>query len=211
MTVCYVTDRHVLAGAGDEQIRALWSKMESAARAGVDWIQIREKDLSGRELAGIVREVVRRIPRSCRMLVNDRLDVAMSRAANGVHLGERSLPVEEAKRFAREKNLGTDFLVGVSAHSLESAQAAEKGGADYVIFGPVFDTPSKTAFGPSQGLGQLRQVCGGVSIPVIAIGGVTALNAQECITAGASGIAAIRMFQEADDLTALVRILHGAD
>jgi thiamine-phosphate pyrophosphorylase len=208
MKVCYVTDRKALAGSAEEQIRSLLEKMESAARAGVDWIQIREKDLSGRELAALAGEAVRRIPRSCRVLVNDRLDVAMAGGAGGVHLGERSMPVEEARRFVREKNPGGDFLVGVSGHSIESVQTAERLGADYAIFGPVYETPSKIAFGPPQGVGQLAEVCRSVSGPVIAIGGITIRNAGECVRSGASGIAAIRMFQDATDLAALVRTLR---
>ena len=96
MKLCYVTDRKALAGSGEAQVRALLEKIERAARAGVDWIQIREKDLCGRELVALVSEALRRVPSSCRVLVNDRLDVALAAGADGVHLGEHSLPVEEA-------------------------------------------------------------------------------------------------------------------
>lgn len=208
LTVCYVTDRKALASSAEEQIRALLGKMESAARAGVDWIQIREKDLTGRELAALVTEAVRRVPTSCRILVNDRLDVAMACGGRGVHLGEKSLPVEEAKRFVREKNLGDDFWVGASAHSLKAVQAAAKSGADYVIFGPVYETPSKVTFGKPQGIDRLAEVCRAVSIPVMAIGGITVDNAGECLAAGASGIAAIRMFQDAIDPEKLLQALR---
>jgi len=88
-----------------------------------------------------------------------------------------------------------DFLIGVSCHSLGSARAAEKGGADYVFFGPVFETPSKAAFGAPQGIERLREVCAALRIPVLAIGGVNAENLRDCIQAGAAGIAAIRLFQ----------------
>jgi thiamine-phosphate pyrophosphorylase len=208
MKLCYVTDRKALSGSAAEQIRALLCKIENVALAGVDWIQIREKDLSGRALAALVSEALWRIPSSCRVLVNDRLDVAMATGAGGVHLGEHSIPAEEARRLAREKNLAGGFLIGVSTHSLEAALAAEQDGANYVIFGPVFATPSKAAFGPPQGVERLRNVCAGVSIPVIAIGGITAENAAECIKAGASGIAAIRMFQDAKELSSVVRELR---
>jgi thiamine-phosphate pyrophosphorylase len=203
-----VTDRKALSGSREEQTRLLLEKIESVARAGVDWIQIREKDLRGRELVALVGEAVRRVPRSCRILVNDRSDVAILAGAGGVHLGEQSVPVEDANRFVREKNAGRDFLVGMSTHSLESAQTAEGGGADYIIFGPVFVTPSKAAFGPPQGLDRLARACAGVSIPVIAIGGITLQNVGDCVRAGVSGIAAIRLFQDTSDMAALVQKLR---
>jgi thiamine-phosphate pyrophosphorylase len=209
MKVCYVTDRKALPGSADAQVRLLLEKMENAASAGVDWIQIREKDLPARELFALVQEAVRRIPHSCRILVNDRLDVALAAGARGVHLGEQSIPVEAAKRFVKEKNPGADFFVGVSAHSLESVQAAEKNGADYAIFGPVYESPSKVAFGPPRGIGQLAEICRSVSIPMIAIGGITAQNARDCMAARAIGIAAIRLFQDTPDLPALLAALRG--
>ncbi|HKN23935.1 MAG TPA: thiamine phosphate synthase [Candidatus Acidoferrum sp.] len=203
-----MTDRRAFAGSAEAQTRLLLEKMENAAGAGVDWIQIREKDLTGRELAALVAEAVRRIARPCRILVNDRLDVAMAVGAGGAHLGEQSMPIEDARRFVKEKNCGGDFLVGASAHSLEAAQAAEKDGADFVIFGPVYETPSKAAYGPPQGLSRLSTVCERVCVPVIAIGGITIQNARECTAAGASGIAAIRLFQDADDPAAVLRELR---
>jgi thiamine-phosphate pyrophosphorylase len=207
MTLCYVTDRKALAGSAREQLRLLLENMERAARAGVDWIQIREKDLAAQELSAFVEDALRRIPRSCRILLNDRLDVACAAAAGGVHLGEQSMPVEEAKRFVRERHAQGGFLVGASAHSLGAARAAEKSGADYLIFGPVFPTPSKKAFGEPQGIRTLAELCRVLSIPVLAIGGITVDNAAECAAAGAAGIAAIRLFQEASDLDLVVRRL----
>jgi thiamine-phosphate diphosphorylase len=182
----------------------LLGKIENAGRAGVDWIEIREKDLSAAALCTLVREAVGRVPRACRILVNDRLDVAVAAKAGGVHLGEQSMPPEEAKRFLLEKNLPRDFLVGVSTHSLESTRSAEKAGADYAIFGPVFETPSKLAFGAPQGIARLAEVCRGVGLPVIAIGGITEGNVGACVAAGAAGIAAIRLFQDSPDIQARV-------
>lgn len=209
MKLCYVTDRKALPGSAEEQIRALVQRIESVGRAGVDWIQIREKDLSGRELAALASEAMRRVPRSCHVLVNDRLDIAIAVGAGGVHLGEHSLTAEDAKRLVSEKHFAAGFLVGVSAHSLEAAGAAEKAGADYVIFGPVFATPSKAAFGPPQGVELLQSVCSNVSVPVIAIGGITTQNAEQCVQAGAAGIASIRLFQDAADIANTVRALRG--
>jgi len=104
---------------------------------------------------------------------------------------------------------GAGFLLGVSGHSLEAARAAEDSGADYIFFGPVFATPSKAAFGEPQGVERLGQVCRAVTIPVIAIGGVTVLNATACLDSGAAGLAAIRLFQDAPDIPLLVSKLIG--
>jgi thiamine-phosphate pyrophosphorylase len=150
--------------------------------------------------------------RATRVLVNDRLDVAIAERADGVHLGERSLPIAEAKRLVasalRERAVDEAFLGGVSCHSLEAAEAAQRDGADYIFFGPVFTTPSKQGFGPSQGTERLQQVCSAVSIPVLAIGGITLDNAASCLHAGAAGVAAIRLFQDAPDPVFTVRRLH---
>ena len=170
--------------------------MARAIAAGVDWIQIREKDLDGRALAELVRFAVAEARATgARVLVNDRLDIAIAAGAGGVHLGENSLPLETVMEWRRSA-ASKDFLVGVSSHSLASARAAALGGADYVIFGPIFATPAKAAFGGPQGVDRLREVCSTVEIPVLAIGGVNAGNARECIAAGAAGIAAIRLFQD---------------
>jgi thiamine-phosphate diphosphorylase len=195
MKLCYVTDRKAFPGPTDEQVRLLLEKIEAAARSGVDWVQIREKNLPAKELASLAAEALRRVPSTCRILVNDRLDVAMVSGAGGVHLGEQGIPVQDAKRLLREKSVSPGFLVGVSVHSLASARAAEESGADYLIFGPVFETPSKARLGAPQGVEKLAEVCAGVAVPVFAIGGIDAGNASQCQAAGAAGIAAIRMFQ----------------
>jgi len=209
--LCYVTDRHALpvAEPGDS-LAALTQKIEQIVAADVDWVQIREKDLKASELASLTRQALRaaagssaRRSSATRVLVNDRLDVAIAERADGVHLGERSLSVEEAKRLIHlrlpKASTPEAFLTGVSCHSLESAQAAERSGADYIFFGPVFATPSKASFGPPQGTELLQEVCRTVSIPVLAIGGITPENAGSCCDAGAAGIAAIRLFQDAVD------------
>jgi thiamine-phosphate pyrophosphorylase len=203
-----VTDRKALCSVPGEQVQLLLEKMERAARTGVDWIQIREKDLPARELATLVVEVLRRVPRSCRILVNDRVDVAIAAGAGGVHLGESGVPVSDAKRLVRERIPGKDFLVGASAHSMESIEEAEKAGADYAIFGPVYETPSKAIFGKPQGAHHLSIACASVAIPVLAIGGVTPQNVRECAAAGASGIAAIRLFQDSTDWEKLLQELR---
>jgi thiamine-phosphate pyrophosphorylase len=215
--LCYVTDRSSLNVARQENCaEALLQKMEAAAAAGMNWIQLRERDLSGKECAAFTREALRRVAHSSsnmscapRVLVNDRLDVALAERAGGVHLGENSLPAEDARRaIAAVQPPPLDFLVGVSCHSLEAVERAARAGADYVFFGPVFATPSKAVFGQPQGLSRLAQVCHAVEIPVIAIGGITLENAAQCLASGAAGIAAIRLFQDAGALSHTIRELR---
>ncbi len=216
LLLCYVTDRHSLpATESREAQETLLLKIGAAAVAGVDWIQIREKDLSGRACSFLAREALQRAAISpgsngapARILVNDRLDVALSERAGGVHLGENSLPLREAKRLANAQAQSQDFLIGVSCHSLEAARSAASDGAGYLFFGPVFATPSKAAFGAPQGLERLAEVCRVVSIPVLAIGGIIPANASDCLAAGASGIAAIRLFQDAPDMSSVVQSLR---
>jgi thiamine-phosphate pyrophosphorylase len=211
-----VTDRRGLSVTESRELQeTLLLKIGAAAAAGVDWIQIREKDLSGKDCGLLTRKALQLTAKSqaggavrTRVFVNDRLDVALSEGASGVHLGEKSLPVPEAKRLAEARSQQKDFLIGVSCHSLEGAVSAAGGGADYIFFGPVFSTPAKTAFGAPQGLRRLAKVCGAVSIPVVAIGGISLANASLCLEAGASGLAAIRLFQDARDLAALVQSLR---
>jgi thiamine-phosphate pyrophosphorylase len=186
----------------------LMEKIRNAAGAGIDWIQIREKNLETRGLADLARLAVAasRGTRT-RILVNDRLDVALASGAAGVHLGETSLPVETVAEWRRSSGR-PEFLIGASCHSLEAAQKAESAGADYIFFGPIFATPSKAAFGAPQGIERLREVCRSVRIPVLAIGGITVENAHSCFTVRAAGVAAIRLFQESDDMSAVINRLR---
>ena len=210
--LCYVTDRRGLFSAkGQESSGILHQKMAAALAAGVDWIQIREKDLSGRASSVLTREAVEVLRDSTagnrvgpRILVNDRLDVALTAQAGGLHLGEHSLPTKEARRLAKSLQREKDFLIGVSCHSLDAAKNAEQNGADYLFFGPVFATPAKANYGAPQGLERLAEVCRAVRVPVLAIGGITLENAAACLSAGAMGIAAIRLFQDAPDLIGVV-------
>jgi thiamine-phosphate pyrophosphorylase len=209
--LCYVTDRRNLSAAAPSVgSAALAEKIAMLVAAGVDWVQIREKDLPARQLAALVREALRRTRtvNSTRILVNDRVDVALAEGAAGVHLGESSLPVHEVKSLIRSRVSGRDILVGVSCHSLESAKSAATGGADYIFFGPIFATPSKAAFGEPQGVARLAEICGALTIPVLAIGGITLENAGACFRAGAAGIAAIRLFQDATDPAAVMQALR---
>ena len=209
--LCYVTDRHSIPHT---EPHALIEKIDAIGSAGVDWVQIREKDLSARELAALARGALFRAAhsqgrsQSTRILVNDRVDVALAEGAGGVHLGENGLPISEVVHLVETDAAHHDFLVGVSCHSLEGAKSAAAAGASYLFFGPVFNTPSKAAFGPPQGLDRLAEVCREVVIPVLAIGGITRENATACFAAGAAGIAAIRLFQDTSDPAATVRALR---
>ena len=208
---CYVTDRRSLSLAtSSDSITLLLQRIDAALSAGVHWIQLREKDLSGRDVVSLARsalDLARSRNASTRMFVNNRMDVALASGAGGVHLGENALPVADAVRlrdefFSRDSR-PPDFLIGMSCHSLGAALGAARSGADYIYFGPIFDTPSKVMYGPPQGLDLLARICGAVQIPVIAIGGITASNASDCLSAGAAGIAAIRLFQDATDFASL--------
>ena len=206
--LCYVTDRRSLAASPGLAIDLQLQKIEQAVKAGVDWVQIREKDMSGRELAGLVERAMTGVGSDSAVLVNDRVDVACAVGASGVHLGEHSLPPEDARRLASQCRPRENFIVGVSAHSLEGAMAAQQAGAEYVIYGPVYATPSKANFGQPQGVQRLQEICKRLTIPVLAIGGITLANAGDCLRAGAAGIAAIRLFQDAANLDSIVRELR---
>jgi thiamine-phosphate pyrophosphorylase len=165
--------------------------VRAAVEAEVVLLQIREKFLPARvlyELATRAAEITR--DSKTRLLVNDRADIARAAGADGVHLTASSLPADVVRR-----TFGAEFLIGVSTHSLDEARAARDGGADFVVFGPVFETESKRGFGAPQGLDKLRQVVDELrGFPVLAIGGISLENAGACFDAGASGIAAISLF-----------------
>lgn len=154
-------------------------------------VQIRERDLSARDLYCLAKEVTERLRGSGSLvMVNDRADVAASVGA-GVHLTTRSLTAGVVRAA-----LGPDIVIGVSTHNQEQAEAAERGGADFIVFGPVFETASKAEYGEPVGLAALCRAATTLSIPVIALGGVTRTNFREALDAGADGVAGISMFVE---------------
>jgi thiamine-phosphate pyrophosphorylase len=176
-----VTDRSLCS-------RPLVEAVEAALRGGANAVMLREKDLPAQalyELAVALREATRRA--GALLIVNDRADVALAAGADGVHLGWQSLRVAKTREI-----VGRDRLIGVSTHSAAEVREAERAGADYVTFGPVFSTPSKAGLVAVQGLDGLRRACQGRGIPLIAIGGIDAANAGEVVSAGADGVAAIR-------------------
>jgi thiamine-phosphate pyrophosphorylase len=210
--VCYVTDRK--SSTSDRNEAALTSTLlqniQAALAAGADWIQVREKDLRGGQLLEVGRVAVglaaargKKTGRAPRIIINDRLDVALAADAHGVHLGRESASAHEVVRWCRAGNAPNGFVIGVSCHSIEEAREAANAKADYILFGPVFETPSKLPFGTPQGIEKLAGVCRAVPMPVVAIGGVSQENAAACIRAGAAGIAAIRMFQDSPDTKAV--------
>ena len=205
--LCYVTDRLSLRPSSAKQgVQSLVEKIEETVSAGVDWVQLREKDLTAAGWTLLARSALDGGARTAksRILLNDRLDVAVSVRAGGLHLSENGFPLSKVREFVKSSVTDAGFLIGVSCHSMEAAQIAARDGADYIHFGPIFETPSKAGFGQPQGLERLEKVCQAIPIPVIAIGGITLSNADSCRKAGARGIAAIRLFQDAQDIEKLV-------
>ena len=199
-----VTDR--LSLPGENKDRSLIDLLIRAAKAGIDLIQIREKDLTGRALFELVKASIAAVrPFGAKVLVNDRIDIAMATGADGVHLPSNSIPVDVARRV-----IGTNRLLGVSTHSSEEVKRAEHEGADFVVYGPVFSTVSKLKYGDPVGLESLGQIAAGTELPVIAIGGITEANYDRPLQKGAAGIAAIGMFAKTDSVTELVRRLKSS-
>lgn len=192
----YITDRRQIPS------EKLETRIAQAISAGVEWVQIREKDLSALRLLALAEPAARNTRREgkTQIIVNDRMDVALAANAHGVHLGIHSMPAVVVKRMAPR-----DFKIGVSCHSLADAKTAEEAGADYLLLGPIFSTPSKLQYGPPLGLATLRDVTSQVSIPVFALGGITFDRAADCRENGAAGIAGIRIFQDCVSLEELVR------
>jgi thiamine-phosphate pyrophosphorylase len=186
----------------DPQLSDLIDYISRAVAAGIDMVQIRERDLSARDLLSVTdaARLIANVPNSL-IFVNDRSDVAACAGA-GVHLTTRSMAPDAVRRA-----FGPSMLTGVSTHSLEEAKAAEQKGAHFVVFGPVFETESKKIYGPPVGLAALGEVAARVRIPVLAIGGINLSNFREALDRGAAGIAGISLFAKAEDLTSVVRAI----
>jgi thiamine-phosphate pyrophosphorylase len=195
-----VTDRHQTKG------RSLVPLLQRVLAAGTPAIQLRERDLSARELVALARDVqTLAAAHRSQLLINDRIDVALTLEGVGVHLRSNSLPVPVARHL-----LGPQRLLGISVHSIEEAVQAESQGADYIILGPIYETPSKQMFGSPLGIHRLEKACRAVRIPIIGIGGVTAVRAREMRHAGAFGVAVIAAILGAPDVEYATRELLDA-
>jgi thiamine-phosphate pyrophosphorylase len=188
LRLCLVTDRHQTRG------RDLVAVVGECLHAGLPAVQLREKDLAAPALLRLARELrALAVGVGARLIVNDRIDVALAASADGVQRTHASLPVSDLVRVAEGR-----LRVGASVHSLDDAHDAERDGAEWVLFGPVYDTPSKRAYGAPQGPEALARVAGRLRIPVIAVGGITPERVAEVRAAGAAGVAVISAILSAD-------------
>lgn len=219
MLLYYITNRRGFDGDEPRQRSALLQRVAEAAAAGVDYIQLREKDLTPRELERLTKEVIEAVrahSERTRVLVNERTDVALACGADGVHLPGNSLAASEVRAlWMRASDVAP--VIGVSAHSVDEVRYAEAHGANFAVLAPIYGKPGTHL--PGVGLDLLTVACRGAqqpgnteaapqsSFPVLALGGVKPRNAAACIGAGASGVAGIRLFQ-AGDVTETVRNLR---
>ncbi|MBI4853170.1 MAG: thiamine phosphate synthase [Acidobacteria bacterium] len=202
-----ITDRKVLSPphlknlTSEQNLDELLSFCVKASESGIDLLQIREKDLSAKDLSNFVSQLTKEVKHTS-ILVNDRLDIALSCGANGVHLPSNSFPVKDVRKL-----VGNDFIISVSTHNIEEAKLASDQGADFILFSPIFDTPSKRIYGKPLGLELLRQATKTISCPIIALGGITRENACLVLESKVAGLAAIRLFAETPNLSELVNEL----
>lgn len=198
-----ITDRHQTGG------RELVQVIGEALEGGVRMVQLREKDLSGKALYALGMQV-RKLTSSygAKLLINDRIDIAMAVNADGVHLPSNSFTPKDARNL-----LGRERLIGVSSHSEEEAVRAEKEGADFISFSPVYYTASKAAYGKPQGIERLKAVCNKIDLPLFALGGIVAENISDVMSTGAYGVAMISALVAADDVKKsteqLITCIHG--
>lgn len=209
MFLYYITDRKQFSSDPVESVRLLLARIRAAAEAGVDAIQLREKDLSAREMVELGREATRHVLKAnsaesskppTRFLINSRTDVAVVCGADGVHLRSNDIPASDARRVLMQNGISNP-LVAVSCHCVEEVELAEGHGADFAVFGPVFG--KSTVAAEPTGVAKLERACkrprtASPKMPVLALGSVDESNAAECLQAGADGVAAIRLFQLGD-------------
>jgi thiamine-phosphate pyrophosphorylase len=190
-----------------KELQQILELVRRAVGAEIDFIQIREKNLSASVLYELAHAASAITSGSAtKLLINDRADVAASAGADGVHLAASSLRTEVVRR-----TFGADFLIGVSTHSENEVLAAQREGADFAVFGPVFETDSKTQYGPALGLKILAAVCSTVApFPILALGGVTESLTRTCVAAGARGVAGISMFQDSNRLREIAEAIRDA-
>jgi thiamine-phosphate pyrophosphorylase len=217
MLLYYITDRSQFPGDEPSRRRQLLETIQQAFLCGIDYIQLREKDLSTAALEKLASEVANLIgnlrtenPKlKTGLLINSRTDIALASGADGVQLRSNDVPAVEVRRIwaqYSDKKIGR-AIVGVSCHTLDEVSRAAEQGADFAVFGPIFEKNAEPGVQPA-GLDVLRQACRH-QIPVLAIGGVTLENAESCIQAGAAGIAGIRLFQK-NEIAGVVRELRNS-
>jgi thiamine-phosphate pyrophosphorylase len=200
----YITDRVQFPGSEARRRELIIERTVEAARAGIDYIQVREKTLSSRELEEMARVIVQRVREAgsaTRVLINSRTDVALAVGADGVHLRSSDVSPADVRRIWSAAGAGSKPVVAVSCHTEQEVTAAELAGADFVVFGPVFGKSGT----PGVGLPELRATCAH-GIPVFALGGVSLENYQSCLEVGAAGVAGIRLFQDGNLSAALTQL-----
>jgi len=205
MLLYYITDRRAFPGTDAEQRAALLRRVADCARAGVDYIQVREKDLTARELEHLARgavQAVRDNSASTKLLINSRADVALACGANGIHLPAGELTASEVRALWRRCS-GREPLIGVSAHTVADVRCTQAQGADFAVLAPIFEKAQTGT--PGIGLKAFADACTH-TFAVMALGGVTVSNAPTCIEAGAAGVAGIRLFQQGDVLETVRRL-----
>jgi len=205
--VYLITDRRNLGPTADDPGSArLIGFLERAIPCGIDLVQLREPDLPARELFLLTKKIVEMAgPHCCKVLVNDRADIAASCGA-GVHLTTRSLRPAVVRR-----TFGSGLLMGVSTHSHQEVREAQDGGADFVVFGPVYPTRTKEQYGPPAGIGPLQDVTSRFTVPVLGLGGINETNFHQVLNAGAAGIAGISIFIDSPDLASLIATIKAYD
>ncbi len=202
MKFCYITDRRQFPGTEADQRRALLGKVAEASAAGVDFIQLRERELAAHELERLGRDAMaalRSAGTTTRLLINSRLDLTLALNADGVHLRSNDIAASDARAVSANRS---PFTVAVSCHTTDEVRAAWSHGADFAVFAPVFEKEGRSGVG----LKGLREACSAVPDFVFALGGVTVENARDCIAAGAVGLAGIRLYQECDISTLVAEL-----
>lgn len=212
MVLYYITGRQQLPGDEDVRRQRLLTLVEAAALSGVDYIQLRENDLSPKQIEDLSRQAKQRIARSggrAKLLVNSLVEVVISAGADGVHLRSTDMSAAEARKKLLQAGMN-HALVAVSCHTREEVARAQSEGADFVVFGPVFEKNGEKNGAAVAGLASLTDACAAATIPVLALGGVSVINATSCIAHGAAGVAGIRLFQ-AGDLASAVKELRSLE
>ncbi len=182
----YITDRRQLHG------KSLAASIRKALASGVDFIQIREKDLEDRTLFELTRRAVALARGTeCRILVNGRADIALAAGAHGVHLPSSGIQIPDIRKW-----LPSNFLVGVSVHTMNEIRRACQWKPDYLLMGHIFPTKSKAGFGPPVGLDRLRKACSIFPVPILGLGGITPDRIESVLDTGAAGVAGISLFQD---------------